>query len=374
MQVWRGRMCQQRCACTIGLCGTGPSWWSAGWRKVALCTVVVLLAACDLPTKPPKLQSRLLLRTESMTVPVSDLLPSSVQVIDSSFHVSLAPATLVGHSLGAVCGSSCVAPPGVQVPKPAFTDSSDVQSSTTSDVVGATLTGGAIEIALTHGLSFDPLHPAGASEAGWIRLSARSGGRVIGTLLIQEPFPSGVTLHRTMPVLPGDVTGDVTVSAVLHSPAGSPVPSEWLRSDATLLAGTVTSLELAAAEARVRVSEQRLSVEGVAVDVTGIDASVIRRVRGGVARITIDNPFAVSGTLELRLERSGAAVQKTLQLMPDQRTIRLELSEAELHTLLGHLLTLSFDGVVAGTSGAVAVRPGQEIGITTSFELVLEIG
>src|SRR5215210_5680965 len=122
MQVWRGRICQRSGEHAVRLWrGTAESWWSP-----AVCAAL-LLAACDLPTKPPKLQNRLLLGTETTVVPVTELLPAGVQVVGSTFRVQLASATLVGRSLAEMCGASCIAPPGVQVPKPAFTDSSEVR-------------------------------------------------------------------------------------------------------------------------------------------------------------------------------------------------------------------------------------------------------
>jgi hypothetical protein len=345
----------------------GHSW------AAAVCALL-LLASCDVPTKPPKVQNRVLLPVASSAVAVQELLPPSVQLAGTSFRVQLAPATLATRSVAEMCGASCLALPDQPVPKPAFTDSSAVSLSLASDVVGATLSDGAIEVALTHGLEFDPVRPAGAEQNGWIRVSARSGGRVLGTLLIEDPFPPGATLRRTLPVQPGDVDGTVVVSVVLHSPAGAPVPAEWLRSEAAALTGTVTPLQLDAAEARVLVHEKGITVEQPGVDLSGIDAGLIRRVRGGAARITIDNPFAVTGAFELRLQRTGVDVRRTVQLGPNRQTTRIELSDAELHVLLGHALTLTLSGVVSAHNGEVVVRPGQEIGITTSFELVLEIG
>jgi hypothetical protein len=343
------------------------------WRSALVCAGVVL-TACDVPTTAPRFQSRLLFPAEPAVLGVAELLPASVQVVGGSFRVQVAPVTLATRSVAALCGATCVVVPGLQVPKPSFTESSAVTLSLASDVAGATLSGGAIDIALTHGLEFDPLRPPGAVENGSIRVSARSAGREVAAVVIDDAFPRGATLRRTLPLTAVEVAGDVVVSVVLYSPAGGPVPSEWLLTDEALVRGTVTPLGLEASEVRVRVHEKPVSLAAVPVDVSGIDDGVIQRVHGGAARVTIDNPFAVTGTFELELRHSGVVVRRTVQLAANRSTTRIELSEAELQLLLGHALTMSLAGVVTAQDGEVAVRPGQEIRIGTSFELVLEIG
>jgi hypothetical protein len=351
---------------------------AAGWRgavlsATALCAVS-LLPTCELATKPPKLQSRLIFPSASTSVAVTDLLPANVQVVGSNFRLTLAPATLVTRSLEEMCGAPCASLPWLSVPKPGFTDSIDVAVRLESDIVGATVTGGAIELALTHGLGFDLLHPIGATRTGSLRVSARSGSTVLGTLLIDEPFPHGETLHRTVALQPGDVSSDFILSIMLDSPVGSAIPLDSLVHNATAFGATMTLLHLDASEVRVRLHDKDFSTEQMAVDLSGIDHSVIRRLRGGAARITIDNPFAVTGTFELRLQHEGVEVRRTAQIVPGRNTSRIELSEAELQALLGHTVLLTLSGTVTAPDGYVAVRPTQHIGITTTVELVIEIG
>jgi hypothetical protein len=345
---------------------------SVSCASAALCSIL-LLANCEVATKPPKVESRLMFPSATATFAVTELLPSSVQVVGSNFRIQLPPATLTTRSLAEMCGALCPSLPWLNVPKPGFTDSIEVSLSLDSDLVGVTLTDGALALALTHGLGFDPLHPAGAERTGSLRVSARSGDHVIGTLLIDEPFPSGETLHRTVTLAPGDVTGELALSIMLDSPLGTKVPVDSLLRSNTAFQASMTQFQVDAAEVRVRLIEKPINTEQISVDLSGVEQNVIRRLRGGAARITVDNPFEVSGTFELRLQHSGIDVRRTAQIGPGRSTTRVELTDVELQALLGHSVTMTLSGTVNAAGPFVTVRPGQNIGITTTVELLVEI-
>jgi hypothetical protein len=372
MRIWTERNARRRSRrsrfSAIWQCFRAGSWSRTS-------SALLLLAACDIPTVVPKLETKLLLPVEATAVGVAALLPSSVQVVDARFRFTTAATAMAPRSLGSMCGTPCVAVQGLTVAKPAFSDSGTAVLSLPVDVTGATLSGGALDIAVTHNLGFDVLRPSGATQQGTLRIIARNSGRVIGTTTIDEAFPSGTTLQRTLAVAPGDVTGDVVVSIVLQSPAGGSAAGDRVRIDTNAsLSASLAPATIDASSARVLVQQKQVSIDDVAVDLSAIDDGTSRRVQAGTAVLTIDNPFAVAGTLDVRLVRPGFILTKPVPLAAGHNSARIPLNIDEIRALLGHTLTMSARGPVSSGSGAVSVQPGQKIGIATSIELQLELG
>jgi hypothetical protein len=127
-------------------------------------------------------------------------------------------------------------------------------------------------------------------------------------------------------------------------------------------------------EATIRVQNRQVSVSQAQIDLSGVDQSLRGRVRGGALTVVMNNPYGVTGTLQLQLIGGGGTVTKPLNVQLGQSTQRIEFSQAELQTLLGHNVRLQISGPVSAPTGTVTIRPNQTLTINTRLELTLEIG
>jgi hypothetical protein len=101
-----------------------------------------------------------------------------------------------------------------------------------------------------------------------------------------------------------------------------------------------------------------------------VSGGLTDRVQGGRLLIAVKDPFAVRGSLAVRLTASGAAVSKTLDVTGGDRAYELAFTRDELRSLLGKSVAITFAGPVS-TAGALTVTPSQSLAIATRFELVL---
>jgi hypothetical protein len=340
-----------------------------------LVVVAALMGAggCDIPTAPPRVESRFVIPGEAAAMRVSELLPASVTVENGNFRLQVSTATLPGRSLGEFCGSMCMMFEGLTVPKPAFTDSMAALLHMPADVGSAELASGVVTVTLSHDFGFDPIRPAGATTVGALTLTVRSDGRVVGTTTVTDPFPSGNTVERTIPLSPGTVTTGLSVTAALSSPA-SLVPVT-IR-NAARLSGSAVPGPIDISEARVIVTERPINVQAVTLDLTEIDGALSERVKSGAVVMRLNNPFDVQHTapLELRIAGPDVDVVKLVQLSPGQTTQRVEFTREQIRSLLGHSVTMLLTGRIAGTNGPVRVQPHDEVKVQTTLDLVIELG
>jgi propanediol utilization protein len=347
-------------------------------RAFIVLSATLALGACDyFPTEPPRFQPRFILPGESTTLRVAELLPSGVAEAGSNFQLSLSPTAIPTRTLGEICGAPCVAVHGQRVPKPAFVDTFHVTLAMPADVASATLAaGGAVAVAITHNFGFDPLRPPGGAN-GRLMLQVLSGTNVIGNITVTDPFPSGTTLQRTVPLAPGPVSGDLTVRVIIESPAGGTAEANWVTVNTSAsLSGTVTPGQILVSEAGVRVQNKTVSVTDFTIDMSGVDQSLRGRVQRGALIIDVDNPFNVSGTMVLRMIGGTGEIitPRTIQVQPGRTQQRVELSRDDLSLILQSNVTIRVSGSVSGQDGTVTVRPGQVITIDTHFDLTIEIG
>jgi hypothetical protein len=346
-------------------------------RGVAALAAVLTLGACDFPTEPPKLQPRFILPGQSTTLSLTQILPSGVTEVGTSFQLSIAPTAITARTLAEICGAPCVALHGQRVPKPAFTYVLDTPVPLPADVASAVLTAGSVNVSLTHSFGFDPLRPPGAAQNGTLTLALLAGETVLGSVVVTDPFPSGTTLQRTVTVAPGTITGDLTVRLTLDSPAGGTAEAHWVLVDAnSVLSGTVAPGPITVSEATVRVQDKSVSVTDFQIDMSGVDQSLRGRVRSGALVITADNPFGVTGTMQLRMIGGTGEIimPRTLQVQPGRTTQRVEFTQDELGLILQSTVTIRIAGAVSGQQGLVTVRPGQVLTIDTQLDLTIEIG
>jgi hypothetical protein len=157
-------------------------------------------------------------------------------------------------------------------------------------------------------------------------------------------------------------------SVTLDSPPGDPV-----RVDTTQRLTLVVSLdEMDVSEASIRVDGRSINPSPVDLNFEDIDQAPIDRVEAGALRLEIGNPFHVSGSIRATLQTPTTAVDRTLTVNPGATTQRLELTDAELGTILGQpSATLVVSGVLSAPSDVAVIRPRQAITIHGRVEVDL---
>ena len=345
------------------------------WSGALAAAAVLVLGACDIPTEPPKFQTRFVVPGETTTLNVNQLLPSSVTAVGNTFQLTVAARAIPSRTLGEMCGAACADFPTVFVaPKPAFSDSIPVSVTLPADVASATLASGTITVTLTHSFDFDPLRPPGGAN-GSIVLRIRNGNTIVGSATINRPFPPNSTLTETVTLNPGTISGPLDVALLINSPAGDPAQPVTINKNASF-AGTVTPGTIAVSNASVVVAGKQVSVEAVSIDLTGFE-DFRERVKGGAIVVNITNPLAVGGTMTLTLTGGTAGpITKQINVGAGTTSQRIQFSEAELQSLLGREIRLTISGPLTGTAsgGLVTVSPGQQISISTQLDFVFELG
>jgi hypothetical protein len=289
--------------------------------------------------------------------------------------MQVSPVT-VTRSLGQDC-AQCALLNGLSVPKPAFSANASSSSSLPSDIVAATLTGGALAITVQNGFNFDPLRPS-ASARGYVITTITNGSVVIGRDSVDganAALPAGGSLTRTVP-LSGSVSSavPVTVSMVINSPAGDPVQMDASR----FIVATATPTGLKVATANVAVLNRQVNTIS-SIDLASVDSAITNKVQSGGLVLSITNPFQVAGILNLRLTPDGGApINKTvtLSIASAATTQRVDFSKSELRALLGHTVTMTIAGAVTsnGSNGSTSVSPKQAVVVTSRLDLNIEVG
>lgn len=341
---------------------------------------LALVAACGLPTEVPKapiLDLRWVVPSQSTRISVVNLLPSGVTILpdSSGFAVSVASAS-VTRTLSQDC-AACIAANGLTAPKPAFIASASISTLLPADISSATLTGGALQVVVNSGYTFDPLfpNPTAGTPTGYAVIIVSNGGNVIGKDSVNgatTKLPPGGSLTRTIPLL-GTLTGGspVTVSLSLNSPAGEPALIDASRS----ISVTATPTGLKVANASVAVVNRPVSSSST-IDLAGVDSAIINRVQSGSLLLTIVNPFTVTGTLTVKLTpQGGATITRTVTLAAGNSTPPpITFTAAELKSLLGRSVAISYAGAVNSTAGPVTISPRQAVVVTTRLDINLQVG
>jgi hypothetical protein len=353
-----------------GMHGCGGSAARARLGGRAVLVAALLATACEFPTATPRFESRFVVPLEQTRMAVSELLPAGVTVVGDAFQVTIGAAA-AQRTLGELCGSPCMLLQGQQAPKPAFTSSFGVGQDLPAEVLGAVITGGTASVTVSHSFDFDPLRPPGATQNGTISITVRSGGVTLGTAAMDQAFPRNTPVTRSVQ-LSGRVSGGIEVVVAIVSPASGPV----LINNSAPMSVSVAATVVRASEAEVVVHNRPVAVRPALLDLTGIDDGVRDRVRRGALVLEMANPFAVSGVMQLRLHApaSGADIQRTVQFLPALTTQRIELTEAELKSLLGHSVTATVTGPVTAPGGTITVRPDQQLVLMPRLDVILEFG
>jgi hypothetical protein len=335
-------------------------------RHTHLIGVVLLVAACDVPTQVPKWDMTWNVPSKSTSMSVNAMLPSGVTANGALFQVAVNGVTIT-RSLAQDC-AVCALAAGATIAKPSFTATGTGTAALPAGVVSALLGTNALTVTVQHNYGFDPLRPSAAAR-GWLRIVVTSGATVVGRDSVNgatTAMPSGGTLTRTIP-LTGAVTSSdgVLVTTTVDSPAGDNVPVDGGR---TMTFG-VQSLSLGVSQAQLKLVGQTVNTDLTAIDLSGIDSAIRDRAVAGTLVLTITNPFTVTGGLTMAFNAGGQVINKAVALELGTKTSAITFTAAEIKAMLGNNVALKATGSVSGA--AVSVQPGQTVAIATRLQLTL---
>jgi len=334
---------------------------------------LVLFAGCEIPTALPIYETSWSVPAKATTISVNTFLPGNQVVAtsdNSAFLVTLSPSsTTITRTLQQDC-SLCVVANGLSVPKPAFSASGSASLGFPSNVAGATLVQDTLTVTISNGFNFDPLRP-GAGAHGYLLLTVLNGGMVVGRDSANganTALPASGTLVRKIP-LSGTLTSasGLQVSTQINSPTGDPVLIDASRS----ISVTGSTGPVLVSSARVNLIDQAVSAAPSAIDLSGVASSITSRASGATLEMTIDNPFDVSGTLDITLHGS-TDITKSFVLTAGTTKPSIVFSQDEIRNLLGHNVAMTVAGTVSGSD--VALQPGQTMSVSSRLVLTLNVG
>ena len=354
---------------------------------VAAAGCALAVVACEVPTSLPIWDTVWQVPADSAEVSVASLLPSSVTIVDlgggvQAFSLAL-PAANYSTTLGSVC-PACAAANGMRVPKPQFTMVDSTVIALPSDVASADIVGGTIDCTITNGFGFDPINPS-ATAHGWMRIDVRSGNALLahdsvpGTAMT---LPTNVGRFRSIPVLgtpaaPVRIAGPLRVSITLFSPAGDSVT---INTSQQFSVNAVAN-NFRVSQASVGVPSRSIPAQSDTVDLSGLKDVASGTINGGAFILTIANPFAVQGNVNVDVTApNGAHVTKSLALplggpATQPATLRLDLTASEINSLVGQSnVEIALTGDVSAPGGPVTVTPSQKIVLNTMVEATITAG
>lgn len=346
------------------------------------------VSACDiveLATNPaPGFEQQWNLPADSTVISVGSLLPPSVSIYstpgstppDSSgfeLTMSLLPSS---RRVGDDC-AQCQAQDGQTTIKPAFVLSSGSTTALPAEVVSGSLIGGQVSVQVTNGLSFDPIRvKTGPGAQGFMLIVLRSGSLVIARDSVNgatTAFAPGVVLTRPLTLQSAVVNGGVSVDLTINSPAGD--HNVFIDASGRVNgAAAVESFRLASA--RINVSGRPLvSAGGDSIPLDDLDASITDRVISAGLDMTISNPFAIAGDVDVEFGYAPSqSISKTIAMPSGVDQLRsVSLDQSELGSLFGRRVGLRINGLVSST-GPIDVTPKQVVTVANRLRLTVLVG
>lgn len=336
------------------------------------------LAACDVPTDLPRVETRWVVPAEETRFGVAELLPGDVTVSpdSSAFLVDFDPVN-VSRTLADVCGVACTVADGLTVPKPPFIGSVESQVDLPAQVFAITVESGQVTLEVSNDFGFDPIRPAaGVFGSVTLRVTDDADGDVLSELVVSgadTSFASGTTMTRTLTVAPTTVNGSLLATVILDSPAGDPVTVD--ASAQLSVVATPTGIEVSSAA--IDVSNESVALDPVDLDVGGIDADLAKRVVEGSFVLDVTNPFGVAADFDLTISGPGVTpIMRSASITgAAAEQITLSFTGVELQSFLGKdNVVLDGGAVVDPAAGVVTVLPGQELVLAAKMDLTVEIG
>lgn len=339
-------------------------------------TALVSAAACDLPTAAPILEQRWIVPGETSRITVASLLPSGVSILpDSSGFTLSGDMATIARPLSADC-AICIEANGNVGTKPALVVNASMSSSLASDISAATLTAGSLALNVTNNYNFDPLRPNGnVAPFGTATITVSNGATVLGTMQVDgatQSLPAnGGKFSLNIP-LAGGISGStpVSVTVTMNSPEGSPVTMDASRT----IAANATPTNLKISSASISVAGHTLSSTST-IDFSDVGDAIAGRAQKGALLLDIQNPFAVTSALRVKLQADGdSAIVKSVALGTGNTTRSIDFSKEELKRLFGHNVTVTITGPAEAALGTVIVSPKQAVVVKTHFDLTLSVG
>jgi hypothetical protein len=348
------------------------------------------VAACDvyaIATDPfPGLVQTWNLPVTTTDISVASLLPTGVAIYstpasnppDSSAFTVNVNGVNYNRRVGDYC-SLCQTLNGTTAPKPAFIINPDAGSTVAlpANVVSASLLGGSVSYTITNGLSFDPLRVSAnlANPQGRIVVVVRSGSVVFARDTVKgetQTLAAGTNLTRVLNLQTGPIANSITVDLEVNSPTGD---NTFINADGILaMAATVTGLRVGAVTINVPTASLN-SGTPEPVDIGELDESFTERAISGGLELTVTNPFAVAGNMNVTFTPTpGPAISKTAALAavttPQRLTITFDSLEISRILKSDPAPTLAMGGTVSAPA-PITVTPKQVISM--SNRIILKI-
>lgn len=276
---------------------------------------------------------------------------------------------------------------GTNAVKPAFVLTGGNTQPVPQDVISGAVLGGTLTITVTNNLSFDPLFvrtgPPPQTQ-GYMTLVIRSGSLVFGRDSVNgatTPFPAGGQLTRTIALTTGTVTANFTIDITVNSPAGD--HNEFINANGTVNVAATLDDNAAPPQPTLRVATVTMNVvnrsmasaTGDSLPLDGLDESITDHVVGGELKMTITNPFGVTGNVNVNFGYAPSlAVTKPLAMpagVAQERSVTLD--QGEIRNLLGKKVGLTIGGGV-NSSAPITVTPKQFISVANRMQLIIHTG
>lgn len=346
-------------------------------RSVSAVVLVVLAAACDLPTQAPKWNTTWILPIKDDTVRVAQFLPNTVDTAAGAFTTTVKRDSVL-QSLGQMC-PACAPANGTTASLPAFNVTLTHTDSFPSQVISITPGAGlALSFRLDNGLGFDPLRPGTGQTGSIVTLVQDSAGNTIARDSVDgtdTSFASGTSLTRSLSLGSSPIGGHVTVSAAISIPGSDPVlvdTSNYFRvvtlTDTVSLAGVT-----------VQLSNQSVTSDSVSVDWSGIDSDIQSKMQGAELQLKIQNPFSAAGggTVSFKTGASDVISPKVINFAQGASIDTIGITQQEIQALTAAgqseiTVQASVSGTGAGQS--VTITPTQVAIIQAHVLITILVG
>lgn len=366
------------------------------------------VAACDIvdlaSSSAPIFEQTWNLPATGTSISVASLLPQGVKIYntpgvtpdDSSAFLIDISTVPISRRVGDDC-AQCNTLNGTNAIKPQFVLAAGNTQTLPQDVVSGAVLGGTLTVTLTNNMSFDPLYVRTGpppQQQGFMVLVVRSGSLVLGRDSvhgaasvapdgINRPFAPAATMTRTIAISTGNVSGSLSVDVTINSPLGD--HNEFINANGTLGASaslrdvanpTEPTLRVGSVSMNV-VNRNMTSATGDSLPLDDIDEGIADNVVSATLQLTITNPFAVSGNVEVRFGYGtlpSDAITKTLSMPTGVDQVRsVGLNGGEIQTLLGKKVGLTVAGGV-NSAAPITVTPRQVVSISNRLILTIHVG
>jgi hypothetical protein len=243
--------------------------------------------------------------------------------------------------------------------------------------VSASLVGGTVTYTLTNGLSFDPLRVSAnlANPQGRIIIVVRSGSIVFARDTLKgetQALPANTgTFTKALPLQSGPIANSITVDLEVQSPVGD---NTFINANGILGASaTVTGLRVGGVTINVPTATLN-SGSPQDIDLGDLDTNMTNRAISGGLELTVTNPFAVTGNMNVQFAVTpGPVISKTAALAavttPQRLTVSFDSTEIA-RILKSPTATLSVTGTVSAPA-PITVTPKQVIQMSNRFIMKL---